>query len=456
MINLAQKLTEGTFRPRELPLAYSGFGSVNWSSYDSYFEFVFAQGQVCSVHPILAEFLSPKVSRMRRSDFCVHRYVFNDGCDYVCRAFEGLVSCLLDGQAPVVDRATFEGLVRVLCELENNELLSLIISMVDISCLDVENALSILKLPGVAARIPELVVFVASHFYDIPNDLIKEMDVSTAALLLSHPSLKVHDEDSVYKFVRARCAKDASFASLFEFVYFEYLSKEMIEDFVSFISEQLLDCLNSAIWSRICCRLVLTSPLQGKPRPPQLDITKLPSKKFIAHDSNLLDGIIAHLTRKCGGNVHENKVVEVTTSSTENDGSEFHPWSIADLGTYERSRSEDKPGQWICYDFKEKRVALSSYTIRTWDSEENSCHLKSWVLEASNEIDPAEESWVVLDTQNENGDLNDYLAVHNYTIETQTQQAFRFIRLKQTGTSHYGNHRMTISALELFGTLYGD
>ena len=364
------------------------------------------------------------------------------------------MSSLLDGQAPVVDKATFEGLIRVSCELENDELLSLAISTVDISCIGVENALSILKLPGVATRMPELVAFVASRFHDIPNDLIEGMDVSTAALLLCHPSLKVHDEDSVYKFVRSGCAKDAKFASLFEFVYFEYLSKEMIEDFVSFASDQLLDCLNSAIWSRIGRHLVVTSPLQGDPRSPLLDTPKLPRKKFIAHDSNLLDGIIAHLTRKCGGNVHENKVVEVTTSST--DGQEYHPWSIADLGTYERSRSEDKPGQWICYDFKEKRVAPSSYTVRTWDYGEGSCHLKSWVLQGSNEINPSEESWVVLDTRNETYDLNDYLAVHNYTIESQTQQAFGFIRLKQTGPSHRGNHRLTISALEIFGTLCGD
>jgi hypothetical protein len=99
------------------------------------------------------------------------------------------------------------------------------------------------------------------------------------------------------------------------------------------------------------------------------------------------DGIIAHLTKECGGNVQDRHVVDVTCGSLEKETYGANPHS----GAYEnklcyaaknaanleddshfssacRSRSEDIPhtrNNWVCYDFKERRIVPTHYAVRT-------------------------------------------------------------------------------------------
>jgi hypothetical protein len=90
------------------------------------------------------------------------------------------------------------------------------------------------------------------------------------------------------------------------------------------------------------------------------------------------EGIIAHLTRECGGNVHDRHVVDVTSRSFENETVGVNPHSgafgnrddcaaenAADLETRSifssayREKKEEIPhtrNNWACYDFKERRI----------------------------------------------------------------------------------------------------
>ena len=71
-----------------------------------------------------------------------------------------------------------------------------------------------------------------------------------------------------------------------------------------------------------------------------------------------LNGVIAELTRECGGNVHEKGAVEVTASSVYNNGEVKY---AVDLGTDMCFASNDKPNSWIRYDFKGRRLAHSRW-----------------------------------------------------------------------------------------------
>ena len=158
-----------------------------------------------------------------------------------------------------------------------------------------------------------------------------------------------------------------------------------------------------------------------------------------------LDGIIAHLTSVCGGNVHEKGIIEVTASSC------FSPKTqgrVVDLETDSSFSSRDEPNSWICYDFKGRRVAPTSYSIRTHSGDG---FPKSWVLEVSN--DGGEGSWEVVDRRNDNQDLTDRYVTHNFQISAPTSRSFRFVRLRQTGKSHSGYYFLNINSFEVFGTL---
>lgn len=46
-----------------------------------------------------------------------------------------------------------------------------------------------------------------------------------------------------------------------------------------------------------------------------------------------LDGVIAHLTRECGGNAHKKRIVNVTVSSVYDNDSSNQLKNVVDLGT---------------------------------------------------------------------------------------------------------------------------
>ena len=169
----------------------------------------------------------------------------------------------------------------------------------------------------------------------------------------------------------------------------------------------------------------------------------------IDRKSNRFDGIIAHLTRECGGNVHKKGVVNVTASSCYGDS--FKPENAVDLGSDEPFASKDSPNSWLCYDFKERRVAPKSYTIRSWGAVAGYNHIKSWVLEVSN--DGSEGSWQVVDLRENNNDLNGGFSTGIFALTTPQSGMFRFVRLRLTGKTHRGDDMLEICALELFGAL---
>ena len=158
-----------------------------------------------------------------------------------------------------------------------------------------------------------------------------------------------------------------------------------------------------------------------------------------------LNGIIAQLTRQCGGNVHEKGIVEVTASSVLSNSDQYQAKNAVELGTDSYFQSNSEPTPWICYDFKRQRVTPTSYSIRTV----RRCCPRSWALQVSNDG----QKWDVVDACDNNEDLNASYVTHNFTISTPPRGSFRFIRLRQTGRNHDGSNSLAITSLEVFGTL---
>ena len=198
-------------------------------------------------------------------------------------------------------------------------------------------------------------------------------------------------------------------------------------------------------------------------------------KEFVVHPEKPLDGIIAYLTNKHGGNVHTKGIVKCSASSVEDDDP-FSPDDLCDgAGEEEDSEdesdfdflttaprhavdfvsdfifcSEDEPDSFLCYDFRpERRVAPTSYSIQSSGQQTGCHHPKSWVFEVSNDA----VSWKVIDTRNNVDDLNDFRVTRNFAITSPDHESYRFVRLRQTGTTWRGTNNLVLSALELFGML---
>jgi hypothetical protein len=115
------------------------------------------------------------------------------------------------------------------------------------------------------------------------------------------------------------------------------------------------------------------------PRPAKqfrLSVKKGRGKSILGThvEIDILDGIIAHKTRECGGNVHDRHVVEVTTGSFEKEthaaGLFVDAMDAADLNAASdfcsayRDKHKDIPhtkNDWVRYDFNKRRILPTHY-----------------------------------------------------------------------------------------------
>jgi hypothetical protein len=196
-------------------------------------------------------------------------------------------------------------------------------------------------------------------------------------------------------------------------------------------------------------------PVQRKPTPkPQKSQSKveIPMKSEPIdpswdweNEAKSLDGIISYLTKKHGGNVQEKGIVTITSKSCPHHDLK----NLADLGSSASFASEDAPGQWVCWDFREMRVRPTHYTL--W-----ALSLKSWVVEGS--LDGS--SWTEIDRQTNNKDFKSwardnqkFLDWHTASFALSKPAEFRFIRLTQTRKNHWDEDFLSLRAVEFFGTL---
>jgi hypothetical protein len=124
------------------------------------------------------------------------------------------------------------------------------------------------------------------------------------------------------------------------------------------------------LWRSICFRLsqsVASTQTNGRYRLLSISPTC---------DGSPL-GIIGYLSSKHGGNVADRGIVSVSSSSSRPACPARH---AVDLQTTTIFQSDNSPNQWLCYDFKDRKVEATHYSIHGYSSD---FYLRSWVLEGS-------------------------------------------------------------------------
>jgi hypothetical protein len=181
------------------------------------------------------------------------------------------------------------------------------------------------------------------------------------------------------------------------------------------------------------------------------------------------DGIIAPLTRACGGKVHDHDVIDVMYGTFEKETHKANPrWgalhtrddyaakNAVDLEVGSifcsafRDRSDKIPhtrNNWVRYDFKERRIVPTHYTVRSYRGDPGRKHLKLWLIETKADG----ESWREVAREENNKQLKGCRFSGTFAIADSGE--CRFIRLVNIGRNHFGEDRILISAWEIFGSL---
>ena len=164
--------------------------------------------------------------------------------------------------------------------------------------------------------------------------------------------------------------------------------------------------------------------------------------------SNSLDGIIRYLSNACGGNVHDKGVVEITSSPPCSSSAGHAAKNVADVTVDSYFHSNDSANQFVCYNFKDKTIIPTHYSIRShYSSSPGNHNLKSWVVETSTDGNV----WTEVDRHENNGDLNGRNITKTYPISVQKE--CRMFRIRQIGPNWAGLNYLVFSSLEVFGTL---
>jgi hypothetical protein len=421
--------------PLEVTLSAKGLGNIPMDSQPN--EFEFTAGKRSYRCPIfVAEFLSPKIASLRLLDQTVTSY--RVGVEDPDGSFANFLAL---GRGATIDMTTenYYFYLAVCSELCNEELCSIIEShyLIDLTINNVCHVLETKVLHGFDRR--REIGFIAAHFSEISESQLLQLTLDQLIDVLSHDGLRIKDEDWLYDFIARNFRADSRFAVLFENVAFEFLSAESIMDF---IKSDIFTYMSFPIWNSVCHRLML----KVEPKVKNTNRYWIKSTEIPLNPDYPLRGIIFTLSQRCGGNVSDHNLVNVSASSNS---SGYKVQDVADLESDVKFATRDVPNSWICYDFKDFRIRPTGYSIRSqYDTGSGNCHLRSWVIESSDDG----ILWTEIDKRQNNNDLNGQNLTKCFHIER--SQKCRCIRLRQTGKSHSNNDLIFISSFEIFGVLY--
>ena len=154
------------------------------------------------------------------------------------------------------------------------------------------------------------------------------------------------------------------------------------------------------------------------------------------------EGIIKYLQNK-------SESISITASSVASDNYNLYgPENLIDYNSNSSYQSDDNAENWIEINFKEKKVKINGYSLRTYGYGYNGYNLKNWVIEGSKD----KNQWIEIDKKENNFDLNGSYLEHYFPISKLTD-AFQYIRLRSIGLNHYGNNHIILTKLELYGEI---
>jgi hypothetical protein len=278
--------------------------------------------------------------------------------------------------------------------------------------------------------------FIAINFHSINEESLKVLPCEILEAIVSHPKISLKDEDVFVDFIESL---GEEYFSLYGYVNCLYLTSAGMVKFLSSVSNENVTV---NIWNSLCSRLTC------EVKKPNFEScgSRVNRVEFTYDRKKPFDGIIAHLTKLYGGNVHANKVVRISAKGTTDEY--YGPWNVANLKDRSYWVSEDLKNSWICFDFRERRISVKDYVMK---SHQGPSFPESWVVEGRNDV---KCDWTVID-ERRTQDLVGANRVASFECGENRGSGgfFRFIRFRQTGMSSDHDHYFVLEAIELYGSL---
>ena len=288
--------------------------------------------------------------------------------------------------------------------------------------------------------------FVSSHFFEIfdceNEEELMNISIETLIQIIGNKKLRLNDEDQLLNIVNYLYSNQTKYSILYEEVCFSNVSMNEMKEFIKIYD---VNDLTSELWQnlsdRLICEVKNNEVLKKSRYKEKVDT-------FSKENGNEFRGILNYFMKKTDGNIEDE--ITISSSSYFNNSDVYKPFNVIDSDENEKYFwSKDLLNSWICFDFKDRRLILSDYSIKSIDVGPNYSHPRSWAVEGSND----NHFWEILDLQQNCSYLNGPSLVHTFHIHKRNLNEFRFIRLRQTGPNWRGNNFLAFKSFELFGKL---
>jgi hypothetical protein len=173
------------------------------------------------------------------------------------------------------------------------------------------------------------------------------------------------------------------------------------------------------------------------------------------YDPNFpFDGILSHLRTTVGGNVHDRKIVNITSSTfVAHGGKSCDPKYVTEPDPnlfFASAHIAREPGQWIQFEFVEHTIKPTLYSMQSITPKQRP-FLRNWVLEGSTDG----QLWIELDRRTDEEKFNSSSAIGSFPISR--SEEVRMIRLVLTGKAQADAPLVTyifaLQRFEVFGLL---
>ncbi|KAK8896668.1 hypothetical protein M9Y10_014581 [Tritrichomonas musculus] len=417
-----------------------------------YDDFLFiVNGEEFKTTRLVADLLSPKISQFHSIDPTMNEFTLNTNQK---GDFSRILS-LVNFENKEIQENELGFVSEVIDKLGNGKI-DIYNDCEQINQLKItnENVFSLiaqhLKYPTFYSKLIEKEIdHISIHFFENEENFsqFKDLSFDIIELIISNPKLQIKDEDQLLSLVNELYMFDSKFAKLYEYVIFKNVTGSKMSEFIEIFN--IYDITKTA-WFSISQRLkqeikldfeddeVITFASRYKEdnrkgRLFQID----PNKPF--------DGIINYLRKESNGNL-ESKI-EIT--STPIRGSRVPQNAILYEDQTKWFHSSNIENSWICFYFKDHRIVLKDYIIRSSNYAQNNEHPKSWVIEGSND----NSKWEICDEQKNCNFLNGNNIVHTFSIHNENLKEFRYIRMRQIDTNWRNDNDLSIDSFELYGKL---
>jgi hypothetical protein len=226
-----------------LALSAKGLATIPWEHYEHNFKFQLRTSEYFCPS-FVAEFLSPRISKLRSNDVTVQEFRLQPVDSTQC--FEPFLF-LGFGSSLFINSEESSIFQKISVELGAGEFYEQLFEYFEGEMTPQNICERLQNLEGLKFSCEREIAFAASHFTNLNSVAIENLNVSLLFQILNHDFLQIQSEDWLFEIVLSLISKGHNYCSLLELIGYEYLSKSSIESFIDLISESF-EFLTSSIW----------------------------------------------------------------------------------------------------------------------------------------------------------------------------------------------------------------